>query len=129
MLPCSVRRVAATAPQSPLLTALPRATTAATPCATVANRAFRPNQHRRYSSSKPSRDNGSEGPPVRQSVQPSAAEASKSGEAKASGEKRKRKAKDKDLSEKLKYPSVPTTAHIPSDCTYKLSTSSIPRPS
>lgn len=54
---------------------------------------------------------------MRQSVQPSAADASNTDEAKASGEKRKRKAKDKDTSEKLKYPSVPTTAHIPSDCT------------
>lgn len=51
---------------------------------------------------------------MRQSVQPSTE--SKTSEAKSSGEKRKRKAKD--ASDKLKYPSVPTTAHIPSDCMY-----------
>lgn len=105
MLPCSVRRVAATgAHQSPLLSTLPRATV---------TRSYRPSTRRRYSSSKPSRDNGSEDPPVRQSVQP-AAEA-KAGKAKASGEKKQRRTKD--TSDKLKFPSVPTTAHIPSDCT------------
>ncbi|CAN8101473.1 unnamed protein product [Discula destructiva] len=103
MLPCSVRRVAATTPQSPLLSSLPRAAASCT---------YRPSQRRRYSSSKPSRDNGSEDKSVRQSVQPAAE--TKTGEAKASGEKRRRKTKD--ASDKLKYPSVPTTAHIPSDC-------------
>ncbi|CAN8101472.1 unnamed protein product [Discula destructiva] len=102
MLPCSVRRVAATTPQSPLLSSLPRAAASCT---------YRPSQRRRYSSSKPSRDNGSEDKSVRQSVQPAAE--TKTGEAKASGEKRRRKTKD--ASDKLKYPSVPTTAHIPSD--------------
>lgn len=109
MLPCSVRRVAATAPQSPIiLLALPRATS------TSITRSYRPTQSRRYSSSKPSRDNGSEDSSVRQSVQPSAE--SKTSETKASGEKRRRKTKD--ASDKLKYPSVPTTAHIPSDCMF-----------
>lgn len=58
---------------------------------------------------------------MRQSVRPSAE--SKTSEAKSSGEKRKRKAKD--ASDKLKYPSVPTTAHIPSDCMYKSSSFSL----
>lgn len=115
MLPCSVRRVAATAPQSPMIrSALPRATATHLTCS------YRPAQRRRYSSSKPSRDNGSEDSPARQSVQPATeTKETKTSEAKASGEKRRRKTKD--ASDKLKYPSVPTTSHISSDCKLTIS--------
>lgn len=107
MLPSSVRRVVATAPQSPLLSSLPRGT-----AATTAARTFRASQRRRYSSSKPSRDNGSDDSPVRQSVQP----ASEAKEAKTT-ETKTRKRKAKDTSSKHQFlPSVPTTAHIPTDC-------------
>lgn len=119
MLPCSVRRVAATAPQTPVLSnfgsSVPR--TAATAVAL----SFRRNQNRRYSSSKPSRDNGSEGLPVggrsgssAQQPADSKAGSEANSNSKASGDKRKRKAKDG--VEKAKYPSVPSTEHISPDC-------------
>lgn len=115
MLPCSVRRVAATAPQTPVLLAnfsssIQPPRTAATAIAL----SHRRSQNRRYSSSKPSRDNGAEGLPVggRSAQQPSEAKAGES--TKASGDKRKRKAKD--AAEKQKYPSVPSTSHISPDC-------------
>lgn len=109
MLPCSVRRVAAAAPQTPILTnfgsSVPRS------AATAVALSYRRSQNRRYSSSKPSRDNGSEGLPVGRSAQPADSKAS---ESKSSGDKRKRKAKE--VNEKNKYPSVPSTSHISPDC-------------
>ncbi|PSR88475.1 hypothetical protein BD289DRAFT_367041 [Coniella lustricola] len=106
MLP-SVRRVVATAPQSHLLSSLPRGATA-----TTTTRTLTATQRRRYSSSKPSRDNGSEDSPVRQSVQPSSE--TKTAEAKTT-ETKTRKRKAKDTASKQQFPSVPTTAHIPTD--------------
>lgn len=112
MLPSSVRRVATAAPQSPILStlgpALPRAGL------TNGALAYKSFQNRRYSSSKPSRDNDSGDFPVRESVQPSNV-ASKAGDAKSSGDKRKRKGKDNGP-EKQKLPSVPSTHNIPKDC-------------
>lgn len=112
MLPSSVRRVASAAPQSPILSTLGPAL----PRASLINPtlSYRPFQNRRYSSSKPSRDNDSGDLPVRQSVQPSAV-TNKASEAKSSGDKRKRKAKDNGP-EKQKLPSVPSTQNIPKDC-------------
>lgn len=111
MLPCSVRRVAVTAPQTPILSnfgsSVPRT------AATALTLSYRRTQNGRYSSSKPSRDNGSEGLPVGRSAQPADAKAS---ESKSSGDKRKRKAKD--VAEKQKYPSVPSTSHISPDCMF-----------
>lgn len=109
MLSPSVRRAAASSPQSPLFT---------TAAASVTRSTYRPiSSTRRYSSSKPSRDDGSKAPPVRQQAVPATGEGkskSSSASVSAPGERRKRKAKD--AAEKLNYPSVPTTAHIPSDC-------------
>ncbi|KAK7745550.1 hypothetical protein SLS53_003050 [Cytospora paraplurivora] len=124
MLPSSVRRVAAAAPQSPILStlgpALPRAglTNVGLTC--------KPLQSRRYSSSKPSRDNDSGDLPVRQSVQPSSV-SNKAAEAKSSGDKRKRKAKD-NSPEKQKLPSVPSTHNIPKDSLALSSFFSLHRP-
>lgn len=110
MIPSTVRRLAAAAPQSPLLTSL-------TPVATRASRATtaltlsgspRCSQRRRYSSSKPSGPNDSpKGYPAGQ-VTASPAQSTKQG-----GEKRRRKAKDSSLQRKL--PSVPSTQDIPQE--------------
>lgn len=110
MLPGSVRRVAAAAPHTPILSSIGSA--AARPA--VANIALtcRPLAQRRYSSSKPSRDNDSGDLPVNQSVQPSTV--SKAAGAKSSGEKRKRKAKES--SEEQQLPRVPSTQSIPNEC-------------
>lgn len=54
--------------------------------------------------------------PTAESTDKTAEGTGKTAESKAPGEKRKRKAKD--APEKPKYPSVPTTAHIPSDCMF-----------
>ncbi|KAK0730336.1 hypothetical protein B0H67DRAFT_503645 [Lasiosphaeris hirsuta] len=101
MLPSSVRRVVAAAPQSPvvsLASSVPRA-------GTIFTLAYRPNAHqRRFSSSKPSSPNdGSRDFAARPSVPAS-------GSTKAAGEKRKRKAKDSSAAPQL--PSVPSTRHI-----------------
>lgn len=110
MLPGSVRRVAAAAPHSPILSSIG----SAVPRAAVANITLtcRPLQQRRYSSSKPSRDNDSGDLPVNQSVQPSTV--SKNAGAKSSGDKRKRKAKES--SEEQQLPRVPSTQSIPNEC-------------
>lgn len=121
MLPCSVRRVAATAPQTPVLSNF--GSSVSRSAASAVALSYRRNQNRRYSSSKPSRDNGSEGLPVGRSAQPADSKAS---ESKATGDKRKRKAKD--ANEKLRYPSVPSTSHISPDCTILTNPLSIPRP-
>lgn len=109
MLPGSVRRVAAAAPHTPILSSIG----SAVPRPAVANisLACRPLQQRRYSSSKPSRDNDSGDLPVNQSVQQSV---SKAAGAKSSGEKRKRKAKES--SEENQLPRVPSTQSIPNEC-------------
>lgn len=109
MLPGSVRRVAAAAPHTPILSSIGSA-----PRPAVANIALtcRPLAQRRYSSSKPSRDNDSGDLPVNQSVQPSTV--SKTAGAKSSGEKRKRKAKDSSGEQQL--PRVPSTQSIPNEC-------------
>ncbi|KUI70919.1 hypothetical protein VM1G_06202 [Cytospora mali] len=124
MLPSSVRRVAAAAPQSPILSTLgstlPRAGL------THAAFSYKPFQNRRYSSSKPSRDNDSGNLPVRQSVQQSTV-TNKAGEAKSSGDKRKRKAKENGP-EKQKLPSVPSTHNIPKDSLALSSFFSLHRP-
>lgn len=110
MLPGSVRRVAAAAPHSPILSSIG----SAVPRAAVANITLtcRPLQQRRYSSSKPSRDNDSGDLPVNQSVQPS--NVSKNAGAKSSGDKRKRKAKES--SDEQQLPRVPSTQSIPNEC-------------
>lgn len=109
MLPGSVRRVAAAAPHTPILSSIG----SAVPRPAVANisLACRPLQQRRYSSSKPSRDNDSGDLPVNQSVQQSV---SKAAGAKSSGEKRKRKAKES--SDEQQLPRVPSTQSIPNEC-------------
>ncbi|ROV94970.1 hypothetical protein VMCG_08348 [Cytospora schulzeri] len=121
MLPSSVRRVATAAPQSPILSTLG-------PRAGLTNSAlsYKPFQNRRYSSSKPSRDNDSGDLPVRQSVQPSTV-SNKAGDAKSSGDKRKRKGKDNGP-EKQKLPSVPSTHNIPKDSLALSSFFSLHRP-
>jgi hypothetical protein len=110
MLPTSVRRVVAAAPQagslaSSLVSSAPRATAASVPLLTRGHQ-------RRCSSSKPSRsDNGSSDIPADQSV---AASSSTRGQGKASGDKRKRKYKqpsDREAAFK-KLPSVPNTHHM-----------------
>ncbi|KAI8244453.1 hypothetical protein K4K55_005269 [Colletotrichum sp. SAR 10_96] len=111
MLPSSVRRVAASAPQSPLVSSL---STSAPRAAATFNlqQVQRPGGHqRRWSSSSPSspNNNGSKETPAGQNVHASAS----SSNAKASGEKRKRKSKDsanRDAAQKL--PSVPSTQHL-----------------
>jgi hypothetical protein len=110
MLPGSVRRVAAAAPHTPILSSIG----SAVPRPAITNIALvcRPLQQRRYSSSKPSRDNDSGDLPVNQSVQPSTV--SKSAGAKSSGDKRKRKPKE--ISEEQQLPRVPSTQSIPNEC-------------
>ncbi|POS73882.1 hypothetical protein DHEL01_v207725 [Diaporthe helianthi] len=122
MLPGSVRRVAAAAPHTPILSAIG----SAAPRPAVANftLACRPLSQRRYSSSKPSRDNDSGDLPVNQSVQPS--NVSKTAGAKSSGEKRKRKAKES--SEEQQLPRVPSTQSIPNESLALSSFFSLHRP-
>lgn len=121
MLPGSVRRVAAAAPHTPILSSIGSA-----PRPAVANIALtcRPLAQRRYSSSKPSRDNDSGDLPVNQSVQPSTV--SKTAGAKSSGEKRKRKAKDSSGEQQL--PRVPSTQSIPNESLALSSFFSLHRP-
>ncbi|KAI1119142.1 hypothetical protein F5Y14DRAFT_122890 [Nemania sp. NC0429] len=110
MIPSTVRRLAAAAPQSPLLSSLApvagrasRATTALTLSGSP-----RCSQRRRYSSSKPSGPNDSaKGFPAGQ-VATSPAQSTKQG-----GEKRRRKAKASSPQRKL--PSVPSTQDIPQE--------------
>ncbi|KAG6368702.1 hypothetical protein INS49_002915 [Diaporthe citri] len=112
----------ATAPHSPILSSIG----SAIPRATVANITLtcRPLQQRRYSSSKPSRDNDSGDLPVNQSVQPSTV--SKTAGAKSSGDKRKRKAKES--SEEQQLPRVPSTQSIPNESLALSSFFSLHRP-
>ncbi|KAH8899199.1 hypothetical protein GQ53DRAFT_873389 [Thozetella sp. PMI_491] len=111
MLPPSVRRVVAAAPQSPVVAAafaspVPRA-------AGAYALSYRPNSHqRRLSSSKPSSpDNGPKDFSARPSVHPSSDRA-KSGDSKSPGEKRKRKAKEAAAPAAKPLPSVPSTQHL-----------------
>ncbi|CCF32953.1 hypothetical protein CH063_00893 [Colletotrichum higginsianum] len=113
MLPSSVRRVVASAPQAPIVASLstsaPRAATA------TFTLQQRPGGHqRRWSSSSPSspNNNGSKDIPGQgQSVH--ASTSSNSSSSKSNGEKRKRKSKDtaeREATQKL--PSVPSTQHL-----------------
>ncbi|KZL70612.1 phytanoyl- dioxygenase, partial [Colletotrichum incanum] len=113
MLPSSVRRVVASAPQSPIVASLstsaPRAATA------TITLQQRPGGHqRRWSSSSPSspNNNGSKDMPGQgQSVH--ASTSSNSSNSKSNGEKRKRKSKDSAEREAAqKLPSVPSTQHL-----------------
>ncbi|KAI1436869.1 hypothetical protein GGR50DRAFT_692835 [Xylaria sp. CBS 124048] len=107
MLPSTVRRMAAAAPQSPLLTTFaPTATRAST--ALTLNSNPRCNQRRRYSSSKPSNPNDSPNGVSDRPVTTNAAQSTKQ-----SGEKRRRKTKDSSPHHKL--PSVPSTQDMPQE--------------
>ncbi|WYZ44045.1 hypothetical protein EsH8_VII_000481 [Colletotrichum jinshuiense] len=113
MLPSSVRRVVASAPQSPIVASL---TTSAPRAATATiSLQQRPGGHqRRWSSSSPSspNNNGSKDIPGQgQSVH--ASTSSNSSNTKSNGEKRKRKSKDSAEREATqKLPSVPSTQHL-----------------
>ncbi|KAG8159878.1 hypothetical protein KVR01_010515 [Diaporthe batatas] len=120
MLPGSVRRVAAAAPHTPILSSIGAA--ASRPAVANITLTCRPLSQRRYSSSKPSRDSGDL--PVNQSVQPSTV--SKNASAKSSGEKRKRKAKES--SEEQQLPRVPSTQSIPNESLALSSFFSLHRP-
>lgn len=122
MLQGSVRRVAAAAPHTPILSSIGSA--ASRPAVANITLTCRPLQQRRYSSSKPSRDNDSGDLPVNQSVQPS--NVSKAAGAKSSGEKRKRKAKES--SEEQQLPRVPSTQSIPNESLALSSFFSLHRP-
>ncbi|KAI1827488.1 hypothetical protein F4861DRAFT_366717 [Xylaria intraflava] len=107
MLPSTVRRIAAAAPQSPRLTSFAPTTTRATSVIAL-NNLPRCSQRRRYSSSKPPNPNdSSKGFPDRQVT------ASPAQSTKQSGEKRRRKNKDSMLHQKL--PSVPSTQNVPQE--------------
>ncbi|KAG7044991.1 phytanoyl-CoA dioxygenase [Colletotrichum scovillei] len=115
MLPSSVRRVVASAPQSPLVASLTTsAPRAATATITLQQRPVGGHQ-RRWSSSSPSNpnNNGSKDIPAQgQSVHASTSSSSSSS-GKANGEKRKRKSKDSaDREAAQKLPSVPSTQHL-----------------
>ncbi|KAM0329196.1 hypothetical protein ACHAQA_004495 [Verticillium albo-atrum] len=108
MLPSTVRRVASV-PPTPLVSSL----SASAPRAAATVGIARPIRHqRRWSSSKPSSsDNGPKDIPGQSAVPASAS--SRSGDAKAGGEKRKRKSKDSaDRNASQKLPSVPSTQHL-----------------
>jgi len=106
MLPSTVRRLAAAAPQSPLLTSFVPTATRATAALNI--NSPRGNQRRRYSSSKPSSPNDS--PNGLRDGQVSANPAQST---KQSGEKRRRKARDMNAGQKL--PSVPSTQDVPQE--------------
>ncbi|KAI3390615.1 hypothetical protein diail_9085 [Diaporthe ilicicola] len=122
MIPGSVRRVAAAAPHSPILSSFGSAVSRA--AVANVNLICGPLQQRRYSSSKPSRDNDSGDLPVDQSVQ--ATTASKTAEAKSSVDKRKRKAKE--VPETRNLPRVPSTDTIPNEALALSSFFSLHRP-
>ncbi|KAI1425759.1 hypothetical protein F5Y12DRAFT_745460 [Xylaria sp. FL1777] len=107
MLPSTVRRFAAAAPQSPLLASFAPTATRAT-AALVLNSNPRCSQRRRYSSSKPSSPNDSPKGYAAGQVTASPAQSTKQ-----SGEKKKRKAKDSSTQRKL--PSVPSTQDVPQE--------------
>ncbi|KXH48292.1 hypothetical protein CSAL01_05657 [Colletotrichum salicis] len=117
MLPSSVRRVVASAPQSPLVASLTTsAPRAATATITLQQRPVGGHQ-RRWSSSSPSNpnNNGSKDIPAQgQSVHAStSSSSSSSSSSKSNGEKRKRKSKDSaDREAAQKLPSVPSTQHL-----------------
>lgn len=120
MLPSTVRRLAAAAPQSPLLASFAPAATRATAALTL-NSSPRCSQRRRYSSSKPSSPNDSpKGYAARQVT------ASPTQSTKQSGEKRKRKAKDSSAQRKL--PSVPSTQDVPQEALAMATFFSLHRP-
>ncbi|KAI0976800.1 hypothetical protein F4678DRAFT_480256 [Xylaria arbuscula] len=107
MLPSTVRRIAAAAPQSPLLASLASTATRSTAALTL-NSNPQCCQRRRYSSSKPSSPNDSPKGYAAGQVTASPAQSTKQ-----SGEKRKRKAKDSSIQRKL--PSVPSTQDVPQE--------------
>jgi hypothetical protein len=121
MIPSSVRRVVAAAPQTPIFS--PHAAfwaSSAPKAAASINLTGRPGGHqRRCSSSKPSSpDNGSKDMPSGQSVPASASSRSDSTK---SGEKRKRKAKASgERSDFQRLPSVPSTQHLSQEGTFYL---------
>ncbi|EGO53121.1 hypothetical protein NEUTE1DRAFT_119080 [Neurospora tetrasperma FGSC 2508] len=105
MIPQSVRRVVAAAPQSPVVSSL-AASSAPRAGASYILSSYQPNalQKRRYSSSKPSSpDDGSSRAFAARASVPAA------GTSKTPGEKRKRKAKEPVMPP---LPSVPSTRHI-----------------
>lgn len=114
MLPFTARRVATSAPQASLLsTSAAVASHAPRAAATAAAAALSPARQRRYSSSKPSPKNRSNGPkdlPAGETVSAGAS----SGEVKTPSEKRKRKGKAQDgASDPFQgFPSVPSTQHV-----------------
>ncbi|MBE3041248.1 hypothetical protein IMZ48_01410 [Candidatus Bathyarchaeota archaeon] len=117
MLPLSVRRVASAAPQASALlssSSSAAASHAQRASAGLATSVPRGGLHqRRYSSSKPSPKNRSNGPkdmPTGETVSTSAS----SGEVKTPSEKRKRKSKAQDAANDPFYgfPSVPSTQHL-----------------
>ncbi|KAI1342791.1 hypothetical protein F5Y15DRAFT_268878 [Xylariaceae sp. FL0016] len=101
MLPSSVRRVATTAPQSPLLSTFAPTSTRA-PAGLAFTCSPRPSQRRRYSSSKPSSPSDS----------PKGIPDGQVATAPAQAKQRKRKAKD-GIAAQSNLPSVPSTHHIP----------------
>ncbi|KAF6843561.1 hypothetical protein CMUS01_01969 [Colletotrichum musicola] len=113
MLPSSVRRVVASAPQSPIVASISTSAPRAAATTITLQQVQRPGGHqRRWSSSSPSspNNNGSKVIPG-QSVH--ASSSSNSSNTKTNGEKRKRKSKDsaeRDAAQKL--PSVPSTQHL-----------------
>ncbi|KAI1298246.1 hypothetical protein F5Y03DRAFT_272923 [Xylaria venustula] len=107
MLPSTVRRLAAAAPQSPLFASLASTTTRSTAALTL-NSNPPCSQRRRYSSSKPSSPNDSPKGLAAGQVTANPAQSTKQ-----SGEKRKRKAKDSSIQRKL--PSVPSTQDVPQE--------------
>ncbi|KAF2964252.1 hypothetical protein GQX73_g9320 [Xylaria multiplex] len=107
MLPSTVRRIAAAAPQAPLLASFAPTTSRAS-AALALNSNPRCNQRRRYSSSKPSSPNDS-----RKGLAAGQVTTSPTQSTKQSGEKRRRKAKDSSTQQKL--PSVPSTQDVPQE--------------
>lgn len=116
MLPFTARRVATSAPQASLLsTSAAAAAVSHTPraAATAAAAALSPARQRRYSSSKPSpknRSNGAKDLPAGETVSAGAS----SGEVKTPSDKRKRKGKAQDgAGDPFQgFPSVPSTQHV-----------------
>ncbi|PHH86865.1 hypothetical protein CDD83_9647 [Cordyceps sp. RAO-2017] len=115
MLPSSVRRVVAAAPQAAgLVSSLGPSAPKPTSAPAVATTPILVNRHqRRYSSSKPSRP-PSDPSDISAGQSVAASSASTRGDGKAGGDKRKRKNKDAtDRSASFKkLPSVPTTHHM-----------------
>ena len=114
MLPLSVRRVAAAAPQAPSLLSSAASAHAPKAAAGLAVSSRKGGLHqRRYSSSKPSPKNRSNGPkdlPTGETVSASTSSA----EVKTPSEKRKRKSKTQDAANDPfhGFPSVPSTQHL-----------------